>query len=336
MVLIMSQLTFPILQLLADGKFHSGEALAQRFKVTRATIWNALQHAESLGVEIFSVRGRGYKLPQAIELLDKNLALNAIGEQRAWFNLQILDEVASTNTYLMQHKTAAHATCVAAHVQTQGKGRRGRSWVSQLGASLTFSLLWRFQCGAAALSGLSLAVGVALMRALHSLGVGQAQLKWPNDVLVFEDNASGISRPRKLAGILIELQGDLDGPSAAVIGIGINLNLPKNVLLNIDQPAVDLANVSAKPINQSELLGVILKHLAEVLSDFEQHGFIGLRDEWLSYHAYKNKAVRMLLPNGTEVIGTVTGVAEDGILLVETALGLQRFSAGEISLRGIE
>ena len=214
MVLIMSQLTFPILQLLADGKFHSGEALAQRFKVTRATIWNALQHAESLGVEIFSVRGRGYKLPQAIELLDKNLVLNAIGEQRAWFNLQILDEVASTNTYLMQHKTAAHATCVAAHVQTQGKGRRGRSWVSQLGASLTFSLLWRFQCGAAALYGLSLAVGVALMRAMHSLGVDQAQLKWPNDVLVFEDNASGRSGPRKLAGILIELQGDLEGPSA--------------------------------------------------------------------------------------------------------------------------
>ena len=330
----MSNLTFPILQLLADGQFHSGEILAQRFKVTRATIWNAIQHAESLGVEVFSVRGRGYKLPQAIELLDKNLALNAIGEQRAWFNVQILDEVASTNTYLMQHKTAAHATCVAAHVQTHGKGRRGRTWVSQLGASLTFSLLWRFQCGAAALSGLSLAVGVALMRALKSFGVNDAQLKWPNDVLVFEDNASGKNKPKKLAGILIELQGDLEGPSSAVIGVGINLNLPKNVLESIDQPAIDLVHASAKPINQSELLGFILKHLADVLSNFEAQGFVGLRDEWLSYHAYKDKPVRMLLPNGTEAIGKVIGVAEDGILLVETALGLQRFSAGEISLRG--
>ena len=336
----MSQLTFPILQLLADGQFHSGEALAQRFKVTRATIWNAVQHAESLGVEVFSVRGRGYKLPQAIELLDKNLALNAIGEQRAWFNVQILDEVASTNTYLMQHKTAAHATCVAAHVQTHGKGRRGRTWVSHLGASLTFSLLWRFQCGAAALSGLSLAVGVALMRALKSFGVNDAQLKWPNDVLVFEDYTSGKNKPKKLAGILIELQGDLEGPSAAVIGVGLNLNLPKNVLSNIDQPAIDLATISAssslKPINQSELLGMLLKHLADVLSGFEQHGFIGLRDEWLSYHAYQNKAVRMLLPNGTDVQGVVKNVADDGILLVETALGLQRFSAGEISLREID
>jgi BirA family transcriptional regulator, biotin operon repressor / biotin---[acetyl-CoA-carboxylase] ligase len=328
----MSNLTFPILNLLADGQFHSGEALAQRFKVTRTTIWNAIQHAESLGVEIFSVRGRGYKLPQAIELLDKNLVLNAIGEQRAWFNLQILDEVASTNTYLMQQKGSAHATCVAAHIQTQGKGRRGRTWVSQLGASLTFSLLWRFQCGAAALSGLSLAVGVALIRALNNLGVNQAQLKWPNDVLVLDENKHG----KKLAGILIELQGDLEGPSAAVIGVGINLNLPKNVLQSIDQPAIDLSNVSAKVINQSELLGVILKHLADVLSGFETHGFIGLRDEWLRYHAFDNKPVRMLLPNGTAINGLVKNVADDGILLVETALGLQRFSAGEISLRGVE
>jgi len=326
----MSQFTFPILHLLADGQFHSGEALAQHFKVTRATIWNAVQHAESLGVEVFSVRGRGYKLPQAIELLDEKLVLAAIGEQRAWFKLEVLDEITSTNTYLMQQKNAAHATCVVAHVQTHGKGRRGRTWVSQLGASLTFSLLWRFQCGAAALSGLSLAVGVALIRALNSLGVNDAQLKWPNDVLVTENNT-----PKKLAGILIELQGDLEGPSAAVIGIGFNINLPDKVLSSIDQPAIDLASVSASPISQNALLGVLLKHLADVLSSFEQRGFVGLRDEWLSYHAYENKPVRMLLPNGTEVIGLVKSVADDGILLVETALGLQRFSAGEISLRNL-
>ena len=177
------------------------------------------------------------------------------------------------------------------------------------------------------ISGLSLAVGVALIRALNSLGVSHAQLKWPNDVLVDR---------KKLTGILIELQGDLEGPSAAVIGVGVNLNLPKNVLDSIDQPAIDLANVSAKPINQSELLGAILKHLADVLSGFETHGFISLRDEWLSYHAYDNKPVRMLLPNGTAINGVVKNVADDGILLVETALGLQRFSAGEISLRGVE
>jgi len=325
------------LQLLADGQFHSGEALAQQFKVTRATIWSAIKHAEALGITIFSVRGRGYKLPQAIDFLDKNLVLSAVGEQREWINLIILDEVASTNTYLMQQKNVPHATCVAAHIQTNGKGRRGRTWVSQLGASLTFSLAWRFQCGAAALSGLSLAVGVALMRTLASLGVNQAQLKWPNDVLVLDENRQG----KKLAGILIELQGDLDGPSTAVIGIGINLNLPKTVLESIDQPTTDLNKTAAlnknnnQPINQNFLLGTLLKHLVSVLSNFEQLSFVGLRDEWLSYHAYHRQAVRMLLPNGTEVLGVVKNVADDGILLVDTPLGLQRFSAGEISLRGV-
>ena len=328
----MNNYTFPILKQLADGKFHSGEALAAQFGVTRATIWNAVQHAQSLGIEIFSVRGRGYKLPQAIDFLDENEVLKAIGEQRAWFELQILDEVPSTNTYLMQQagKGAAHVTCVAAHVQSKGRGRRGRTWVSALGSSLTFSLLWRFNCGAAALSGLSLAVGVALIRALTSLGVNNAQLKWPNDVLV---------ENKKLAGILIDLHGDMDGPSAAVIGVGVNLHLPESVLKNIDQPATDLAttniHAASSPIDQNVLLGVLLKNMADVLSDFEQRGFLGVRDEWLRYHAYQNKPVRLMLHDGRNVEGTVSGVAEDGILLVETALGLQRFSAGEISLRSL-
>ena len=327
----MNALTFPILQKLADGQFHSGETLAQHFKVTRTTIWSAIQHAQSLGIEVFSVRGRGYKLPATVDFLNKDDVLRAIGEERAWFNLTILDEVASTNTYLMQQsaKGAAHVSCVAAHLQTNGKGRRGRTWVSHLGASLTFSLLWRFQCGAAALSGLSLAVGVALIRAFNSMGIHGVQLKWPNDVLVFDEHQQG----KKLAGILIELQGDMDGPSAAVIGVGINLNLPEHILKNIDQPATDLAHVSKKPIKQSELLGVLLKHLAEVLRQFEANGFTALREEWTRYHAYHLQAVRMLMPDSREVQGVVNSVAEDGILLVDTALGVQRFSAGEISLR---
>ncbi|OYY50230.1 MAG: biotin--[acetyl-CoA-carboxylase] ligase [Methylophilaceae bacterium 17-44-8] len=324
----MSKLTFPILQRLADGQFHSGEALAKHFKVTRATIFNALAHAQTLGVALFSVRGRGYKLPQPMIFLNQDAVLQSIGEQREWFHVLVLDELPSTNTYLMQlaSKGAAHVTCVATHLQTHGKGRRGRTWVSQLGASLTFSLLWRFQCGASALSGLSLAIGVALIRAFEDLGLQHAQLKWPNDVLV---------DGKKLAGILIELQGDMEGPSAAVIGVGINLNLPKEVLNSIDQPAIDLANVNnGQLVNPNMVLGTVLKHIANCLQQFEQDGFAGLRDEWLRHHAYNQQAVRLLMPNGVETHGVVQGVAEDGILLVETAFGLQRFSAGEISLRG--
>jgi BirA family biotin operon repressor/biotin-[acetyl-CoA-carboxylase] ligase len=121
----------------------------------------------------------GTNLPAPIDFLNESEVLKAIGEQRPWFKFEIMDEVASTNTYLLRQasKGAAHVTCIAAHVQTNGRGRRGRTWVSALGSSLTFSLSWRFDCGAAALSGLSLAVGVALIRALVSLGVEQVPIR---------------------------------------------------------------------------------------------------------------------------------------------------------------
>ncbi len=329
----MNNLTFPILRLLADGRFQSGEAIAKHFGVTRATVWNALKEAEAMGVPLFSVRGRGYCLPEPVQLLDHDSVLVAIGEQRAGFNLEIHDQLESTNTYLVRQASdgAAHATCVAASLQTRGRGRRGRAWQAGLGASLTFSLLWRFQSGASALSGLSLAVGVALIRALHGLGVAEAELKWPNDVLVYHQ-----SQYQKLAGILIELQGDMEGPTAAVIGIGINLRLPQHLRQHIDQAATDLQAVAKLLPNPSALLGALLKHLADVLSEFERSGFTHLREEWMQHHAYQNQAVRLLLPDGRETQGVVSGIAADGVLLVDTATGPQRFSAGEISLRGVD
>jgi len=322
---MMNSLTFPILKLLANGKFHSGEAIAQHFNVSRATIWNALQHAESLGIEVFSVRGRGYKLPQALTFLDKQAIVNNMSQQHAWLNVEVFETLPSTNSYLMQNMGAkTHGTCVVTNLQTSGRGRRGREWQASLGASLTFSLLWRFQCGAAALSGLSLAVGVALIRGLHEIGATEAKLKWPNDILINQ---------QKLAGILIELQGDMEGPSTAVIGIGINLQLPESVLEKIDQPVTDLHQILAHTINPNSVMAILLKHLVDVLFTFESTGFDELRDEWAKHHAYHQQAVRMLMPDGSEVNGVVQAISENGSLIVETANGLQKFMSGEISLR---
>lgn len=333
---MMNPLTFSILRLLADGRFHSGEVLAKHFNVTRTTVWSAIKDAQKLGIKVFSVRGRGYQLPNPIVMLEREAILTAVGADRAWLKLELQDTLESTNSYLMKKANqqgfaiAPHATCVVAELQTAGKGRRGRSWQAGLGTSLTFSLLWRFQGGASSLSGLSLAVGVAIIRALHVLGVHQAKLKWPNDVLV--DNGQGLE---KLAGILIELQGDMDGPSAAVIGVGINLNLPDEVRQQIDQPVIDISSIAPEAANPNVLLGKILKNMADVLSEFESGGFDALRHEWSSYHTYHHQAVRLIMPDGREVFGEVSGVASDGILLVNTPQGEQRFSAGEISLRGV-
>lgn len=326
----MNKLAFPILAVLADGKFHSGEALAQRFGVTRATVYNAIQSVDALGITVFSVRGRGYRLPKAVTLLDVDAIVQACGEYASWFHVQVLAQVDSTNRYLMQESARgiAHGTCVAAHIQTAGRGRRGRTWLSQLGGSLTFSLLWRFQCGAAGLSGLSLVVGLALVRALHSLGLAEIQLKWPNDLLVQHQG-----QWHKLGGILIELQGDMEGPSAAVIGIGLNLEIATEMRQSIDQPVLGLNALSAQPLDPNVLLGRCLSQLAIHLNQFAEQGFAYFQHEWTAVHAFHQQPVNLLLANGQTVPGQVLGVAEEGSLLVETAAGQQRFNAGEISVR---
>ncbi|MPS48296.1 biotin--[acetyl-CoA-carboxylase] ligase [Methylobacillus sp.] len=324
----MNNLVFPILRLLADGRFHSGEDIARRFSVTRSSVWNAIQAAEALGVEVFSVRGRGYRLPYPLLLLSEDAVQIALGDHKQRFKLLMFDSIESTNSYLMQQAAlgAAHGTVAAALLQTKGRGRRGRSWQSAFGASLTFSLLWRFQLGASALSGLSLAVGLALVRTLHEYGLRSAQLKWPNDILV---------RGRKLAGILIELHGDMEGPSAAVIGVGLNLKLPVAAREKIDQPVTDLASHLPLEINPNDMLGQLLKQLAQVLEEFERAGFAGMREEWMSHHIFQGETVKLLFPDGREQYGRVEGIADDGVLLIKNEHGNQRFSSGEISVRGV-
>ena len=324
---IMNTHTFPLLRLLADGGFHSGEALGKRLNLSRAAVWNALQVAQVLGVEIYSVRGKGYKLAQEVDFLDAKQILKTLATDTPNFKLEILETCDSTNSLLMQRASngAAHGTCLVAEIQSSGRGRRGRTWVSVLGASLTFSLLWRFNTGASGLGGLSLAVGVALARAIKALGAEGIALKWPNDVLY---------QNRKLAGILIELQGEMMGPSTAVIGIGLNVHLPEATRQNIDQPVADIHEIV--PTDRNRLLTSLMRHLGEVLIEFEREGFTNLREEWQSLNAYQNKQVRLLLPNGDEQHGTVVGIAEDGALLVQIGQDLQRFSSAEISLRGVK
>src|SRR5690606_24722955 len=127
--------------------------------------------------------------------------------------------------------------------------------------------------------------------------------------------------------------GDMEGPSAAVIGIGLNLRLPEHVKRHIDQAVTDLQTLMRPPPNPSELLGLLLRHLAEVLNEFENNGFEKLREEWIAHHAFHHQPVLMLLPDGRQSHGIVVDVASDGVLMVETATGIQRFAAGEISLR---
>ena len=329
----MNNLLFPVLSILSDGKFHSGEAIAKNFNVSRVSIWQVIAEAEKLGIEIFSVRGKGYSLSQSVQFLDEGKVKQSIGEIASWFNIKVFDILDSTNNFLMQEAPNGypHASCVATNIQTSGKGRRGRQWQSSLGENLTFSFLWRFTKGTSALSGLSLAVGVSLIRSLKKINLKEALLKWPNDILVKDDEAY-----KKLAGILIEVQGDTDGQSAAIIGVGINLKLSKNQLAKIDQPAIGISQCIEDEIDPNKLLGIIIKDLTEVLAQFELNSFESFKDEWQSYDAFHDQSISISSSDGGMISGKEHGVNNTGALEVITEGGIKTFSSGEVSIRKSE
>ena len=326
----MNPLTFQALRLLADGRFHSGEDMSRQLGRSRASLSEALRRAPELGVEIFSVRGRGYRLGTPVEFLDAaaiGAALESQGEGPSKLRIQVVDEIGSTSSQLLAlaHAGAPSGTCLAAEWQSAGRGRRGRSWVSCLGGSLTFSLLWRFERGAGHLGGLSLGAGLAVVRALATWEAPRVQVKWPNDVVVDF---------RKLAGLLVETSGEMAGPSIAVIGVGLNYRLPEAVLEQIDQPVIDLANAAASLPGRNELLASILAALQRMLRQFEAEGFAPLRSEWRALHAYQGRPVRVLPGGEPPFVAGVTDVAADGALLVTLPGGRSAaLSSAELSLR---
>jgi BirA family transcriptional regulator, biotin operon repressor / biotin---[acetyl-CoA-carboxylase] ligase len=228
-----------ILTLLADGEFHSGTELAEVLGISRSAICKQLKGLSELGLHHAAVSGKGYRLDKPLELLTHSRINAVLSEQNKALisTLEIHDTLNSTNSYLMersQQNAPSGFICFAEH-QTAGKGRRGRQWVSPYGNNIYLSILWRFQYGGIAVTaGLSLAMGVAVIRALRQHNIHDVGLKWPNDIYY---------QGKKLGGILIEVSGETDGPCAAVIGLGLNLFLPETQTQSITQAWTDLTRI---------------------------------------------------------------------------------------------
>lgn len=311
--------------LLADGKFHSGTAMAQALGLSRAAIWKHLNSFTELGIAYSAVNGKGYRLERALELLSLDHLDTALSaETKALVTkLEILDHIHSTNTYLAeqaQQQAASGSVCLAEY-QSAGKGRRGRQWVSPYGHNIYLSILWRFQQGPAAISGLSLAVGVAVIRALKQLDVENVSLKWPNDIY---------SDGKKLGGILVEVSGETEGPCHAVVGLGLNLYLPESEAGTITQAWTDL-NTMAQTISRNHLAACLLNQLLPVLAGYENQSIKAYLEEWRHFDCLKDKPA-ILYIGQQAVTGTVRGIDDNGMLLLEKADGqIQVFASGEVS-----
>ncbi len=260
-------------------------------------------------------------------LIDPRRLLPLLAEAAPRFDVDALAECGSTNTLLLARADAgaASGSVIVADRQTDGRGSRGRRWLASPEASLTFSLLWRFAGGFEAVSGLSLAVGLAIVRGLEACAVPGVLLKWPNDI---------VHSDAKLGGILVELQSQGDAV-VAVIGIGLNLKLPDFVDCgeNFALAPTALAAIVATLPERHQLFASLLGELARILDRFERGGFAVLRDEWQARNAWQNRSVRMLREGRVEKEGICRGADRDGALLVQTAAGIERCVSGELSLR---
>lgn len=260
-----------------------------------------------------------------------------LADQCGRFDVDAVAECASTNTLLLERaaRGAPSGSVLVADRQTAGRGRRGRQWMSSAESGLTFSVLWRFSGGIERLSGLSLAVGVAVARAVESCGASPVRLKWPNDILLGTPAQQG-----KLGGILVELQSEQrqknERPGMlAVIGIGINLALPPALAADgaPGLPVAALAQATQPLPERHVLLARLLCELGSALDRFSVGGFAALREEWLARQAWPDQAVRLLHEGETQLSGLCRGVDGDGALLIETPAGIERCLSGDLSLR---
>lgn len=324
-----------ILVCLNDKQFHSGEALAEQFQLSRSAISNHVKALNALGLEIYSVKGRGYKLARSVDLLSGDIivkqVLTNISDSKCALSpatlIQVENIVGSTNDVIKSQIQHASGSVCMAEAQTAGRGRRGRKWVSPYGSSLYMSMLWHFGNGYQAVAGLSLMVGVVLNQTLQSFGISNCKLKWPND-LYFEQ--------QKLAGILIEVEGQVGASASAIIGIGVNIALPNNVA-GIDQAFTDLIQANANTANVEDIsrnafAAKLISNLWQTLPLFEDQGLAPFLDGWEQADLYVNKHV-VLISGEHTTYGISRGIDNSGALLLEIGGKVNAYHGGEISVR---
>lgn len=322
-----------LLALLADRQFHSGESLGSGLAMSRAAIWKQIQTLQTEGLLIETNHAQGSRLQSQIELLDRELIVSLLpAAAQQQIRLEIYEELESSNQHLMQNRHAADSgsipVCLAER-QTAGRGRRGRSWQTPYGTALALSLLWRFEGGAGELTGLSLAVGVAVSRVLVTHGVSNAQLKWPNDV---------VCRDQKLAGILIEVAGDAGGPCNVVIGIGLNISNSTTdtavSMPDIEQAWTDVYSQAGNGsvVSRNHIAAGLIDGLLTMLRSFANEGFAPYREEYARIDALSGRQVSVQQA-GREITGIACGVDESGGLLLRLDGQMMTVTSGDVSVR---
>lgn len=311
-----------LMSTLADGQFHSGEQLGDTLGMSRAAINKHIQTLRNWGVDVFTVPGKGYSLPEPIQLLNEEV----IRSQIETGSVAVLPVIDSTNQYLLDRLSSLHSgdACIAEYQQA-GRGRRGRKWFSPFGANLYLSMYWRLEQGPAAAIGLSLVIGIVMAEVLHDLGADQVRVKWPNDLYL---------QDRKLAGILVELTGKTGDAAQIVIGAGINLAMRRVENEVVNQGWINLQEAGVK-IDRNQLAARLINELRVALEQFEKEGLSPFLGRWEKLDNFIHRPVKLIIGD-REIYGISRGIDEQGALLLEQNGAIKAWVGGEISLRSAE
>jgi BirA family biotin operon repressor/biotin-[acetyl-CoA-carboxylase] ligase len=319
---------------LADGRFHSGEELAARLRVSRSAVWKAAGALRALGAELHAVRNRGYRLNTATEPLAAAAVRKQLphGARAQVARLETVWSIASTNSALLARPgpESGASEVLLAEYQTAGRGRRGRAWLAPPGGAICLSLSWMFRAVPPDLGALGLVIGVCALRALTACNVRNSGLKWPNDLLIGE---------RKLGGVLIDLRAESAGPAYVVIGIGLNVALGAALLRKIAATgleATDLASAAFPAPSRNRLAAGLVGECLQGLTGFERDGLGPFMDEWRAADALRGRPVEVRAAEGTTTRGYARGIDVHGALMLDTPAGVRRFISGDVSVRPME
>jgi BirA family biotin operon repressor/biotin-[acetyl-CoA-carboxylase] ligase len=256
-----------------------------------------------------------------VDNLDAHAIAAALGKAAACAEIEVVACCASTNAELLARPPrAAGVRILAAEEQRAGRGRRGRRWHSAPGAGATFSIARRLRCAPAAIAGLSLAAGVAAVRALRGLGVAEVSLKWPNDLML---------RGAKLGGILVETR-QAGGDVLAVIGLGVNCRREPGLGACLRRRVAAVDDGCRRRIARNAVIGTVAREVLDALQEFERAGLAAFACDWVALHAYEGRRLRVRLDDGRTVSGVASGLAEGGALRLRTRAGLRDIASGRV------
>lgn len=305
----------------------SGEILSQELEVSRTAVWKHIQALKNEGYTIESIPKKGYILKEVPDRLSP--AEVAAKLQTKWLGHHIHYCELTTSTNELAKRLAGDdcedGLVVIAEEQNSGKGRLSRGWFSPFARGVWFSVVLKPPFMPQEASKCTLLAAVAVVKAVNKYQGVKASIKWPNDILL---------DGKKLVGILTEMSAEFGKINYIVIGTGINVNIPKEMVPEeLQATAVSLSDMAKEPVSRVQLLADVLANMEELYEKVLKDGFNPVLEEWKQYSSTLGQQVKVIAPDQT-YFGEAVDIDEDGLLMVKREDGsVEKVIAGDVSIR---